>query len=113
MEISFADAVTATRRNANNLRTALRNGEGWKAIPRWLTVAGCRLPAHRWEPATGNRQLMHEFPPIPNVVREDVLPQPVRRRVERPPAIDLRKLLDEVHQHRVRGQHERRDRDAG
>src|SRR3954454_7340627 len=57
------------------------------------------------------KTLVDELAAVADVVGEDVFAEAVGRRVERASSIDLRELLDEVHQHRIGGQHERRDRD--
>src|ERR1051325_5236064 len=64
-------------------------------------------------PRDPSPESMHELPPVADVIGQDVLAQPIRRRVEGAAAVDLRELFDEVHQQRIGGQHERRDRDTG
>src|ERR1051325_6849805 len=64
-------------------------------------------------PRDPSPESMHELPPVADVIGQDVLAQPIRRRVEGAAAVDLREWFDEVHQQRIGGQHERRDRDTG
>src|SRR5438270_92169 len=70
-------------------------------------------PTRRRAPVSTGGGSVNELAPVPNVVREDVFAEAIGRRVERTAAVDLRELLDEIHQHRIGGEHERRDRNPG
>src|SRR5438270_7769065 len=103
-DISLADAVDARMTaSTNNLRIGRRNGLGGRSIPLWG-----QAPSDQWPLITGcltPPPLMHKLAAIANVVRQDVFAETVGGGVERAAAVDLRELLDEVHQHRVGGEH--------
>src|SRR6266542_4502397 len=98
MESSFAESGrAASRTTANNLRIfralnrsfSSRNpkGAGRRGRGAGDVLATTTTCAPRPAPCPLS---VHELPPIPYVVREDVLAEAVGRRVERSAAIDLR-----------------------